>query len=62
MPSAAWWTVKRQCFAHDGRPTLGLVFGTTSGELWQSLDEGRSWSPLAAHLPHIYSVEFGEPA
>jgi hypothetical protein len=53
----AWWTVKRQAFAADGLDPLGLYFGTTSGELWASVDEGRSWRSLAAHLPHIYAVE-----
>lgn len=54
---AAWWTVKRQCLAVDGFDPLGLYFGTTSGELWGSSDEGESWAPIATHLPHIYSVE-----
>ena len=53
----AWLTVKRQCMAHDGHDPLGLYFGTTSGELWGSTNEGRSWKCLARHLPHVYSVE-----
>jgi hypothetical protein len=52
----AWWTVKRQAFCADAREPLGLYFGTTSGEIWASVDEGASWSQIAAHLPHIYSV------
>ncbi len=52
----AWWTVKRQAFCADAREPLGLYFGTTSGEVWASADEGNSWSQIAAHLPHIYSV------
>jgi hypothetical protein len=35
---------------------VGLYFGTTSGEIWSSSDEGESWSCIARHLPHIYSV------
>lgn len=62
FPENAWWTVKRQCMAHDGQDTLGLYFGTSSGELWQSHDEGESWRCLAQHLPHIYSVETGRLA
>ena len=57
MPSEqAWWTVKRQAFCADAREPVGLYFGTTSGEIWGSTDEGETWSQLAAHLPHIYSV------
>jgi len=57
MPSEhAWWTVKRQAFCADSGDPVGLYFGTTSGEIWGSTDEGETWSRLAAHLPHIYSV------
>ncbi len=56
-PEQAWWTVKRQCLAHDGRDPLGLYFGTTMGEVWQSRDEGATWENAVRHLPHVYSVE-----
>jgi photosystem II stability/assembly factor-like uncharacterized protein len=56
----AWWTVKRQAFAADRGTPLGLYFGTTSGELWASTDEGRGWTAIARHLPEIYAVETGE--
>jgi hypothetical protein len=36
---------------------VGLYFGTTSGELWMSRDEGRQWTCIARHLPEIYAVE-----
>lgn len=55
--SQAWWTVKRQAMTVDRAPTAGVYFGTTSGEVWGSRDEGRSWRPVARHLPHIYAVE-----
>ncbi|MBS0321525.1 MAG: glycosyl hydrolase [Proteobacteria bacterium] len=58
MPkSQAWWTVKRQAMTADARDPAGLYLGTTSGEIWGSRDEGRTWRCLARHLPHIYSVE-----
>ena len=41
---------------------VGLYFGTTSGELWASRDEGRRWSCIARHLPEIYAVEAAELA
>lgn len=55
----AYFTVKRQCFAADAETPVGLYFGNTQGEVWHSLDEGRSWSVLAAWLPQIYSVTTG---
>jgi photosystem II stability/assembly factor-like uncharacterized protein len=58
MPaSQAWWTVKRQAMCADALDPVGLYFGTTSGELWGSGDEGRSWRCIARHLPEIYAVE-----
>jgi tricorn protease-like protein len=35
---------------------VGVYFGTTSGELWMSPNEGRSFRQIAAHLPHVYAV------
>jgi photosystem II stability/assembly factor-like uncharacterized protein len=55
----AWWTVKRQAMTGDALDPLGLYLGTTSGEVWGSRDEGKSWRNLARHLPEIYSVEVG---
>jgi photosystem II stability/assembly factor-like uncharacterized protein len=61
FPAAqAWWTVKRQAMAVDAQDTVGVYFGTTSGELWASRDEGAKWSCMARHLPHIYAVETAE--
>ena len=60
LPKAqAWFTVKRQAMGADSLDPLGLYFGTTSGEVWASFDEGRHWHCLCLHLPHIYSVEAG---
>jgi hypothetical protein len=53
----AWWTVKRQAMCADSHDPVGLYFGTTSGGLWASSNEGESWSAIAEHLPHIYAVE-----
>ena len=53
----AWWTVKRQAMTADASDPLGLYFGTSSGELWMSQDEGREWNCIAQHLPEIYAVE-----
>jgi len=55
----AWWTVKRQSMTVDAREPAGVYIGTTSGEIWGSRDEGRTWRCLARHLPHVYAVEAG---
>jgi photosystem II stability/assembly factor-like uncharacterized protein len=56
----AWWTVKRQAMSADARDPVGLYFGTTSGELWASRNEGERWSCIARNLPEIYAVEAAE--
>lgn len=56
----AWWTVKRQAMTCDAGDPVGVYLGTTSGEVWSSLDEGATWTNLARHLPHIYSVVAAE--
>jgi len=57
LPERAWFTVKRQAMTTDAGDPVGVYFGTTSGEVWASADEGASWTNLARHLPEIYSVE-----
>jgi hypothetical protein len=58
LPQAsAWWTVKRQAMSADTLDAVGLYFGTTSGEVWFSRDEGRHWDCMAQHLPEIYALE-----
>jgi hypothetical protein len=52
-----WFTVKRQSMCADARDPVGVYFGTTSGEVWMSANEGARWTSIARHLPEIYSVE-----
>ena len=61
LPDRAWFTVKRQAMAVDQGESIGVYFGTTSGEVWASLDEGTTWRRIAEHLPEIYSLEWAEP-
>lgn len=49
--------MKRQAMTVDDRDPVGIYFGTTSGEIWASVDQGESWNCIASHLPEIYSVE-----
>ncbi len=58
----AYLTVKRQAMTADARDPLGLYFGTTNGEVWASRNEGRTWSCIARHLPHVLAVEAAELA
>jgi len=52
-----FFTVLRQAMAGDARDPAGVYFGTNSGSVFASLDEGDSWSEIARHLPTILSVE-----
>jgi len=58
--SQAWLTVRRQAMSADAHDPVGIYFGTTSGELWASTDEGAQWSEIARYLPLIHSVEAAE--
>ena len=49
--------VLRQAMATDRLDPAGVYFGTSSGTLFASADEGESWAPVAEHLPTILSVE-----
>lgn len=57
LPERAWFTVKRQCMSVDEEDPVGIYFGTTSGEIWGSNDEGAQWRCLIQHLPEVYSVQ-----
>lgn len=61
LPQRGWLTVKRQAMTTDAADPVGVYFGTTSGELWGSADEGNGWTSIARHLPEIYSVEVADP-
>jgi photosystem II stability/assembly factor-like uncharacterized protein len=53
----AYLTVLREAFDADGDGgSLGLYFGSTSGEVYGSADAGATWSTVATHLPPVYSV------
>ncbi|MGZ4710583.1 MAG: WD40/YVTN/BNR-like repeat-containing protein, partial [Acidimicrobiales bacterium] len=54
--SDAHLTVLRDGFTTDGDDPAGLYFGTRSGEIYGSVDDGDTWRLLAAHLPPVLSV------
>jgi photosystem II stability/assembly factor-like uncharacterized protein len=49
--------VLREGMAIDTYDTPGLYFGTSTGQVFASADEGESWSEIASYLPAISSVE-----
>ena len=49
--------VLRQAMAADRLEPAGIYFGTNTGALFASVDEGDSWKCIAQHLPLISSVE-----
>jgi photosystem II stability/assembly factor-like uncharacterized protein len=53
----AFFGVLRQAMATDRLDPAGIYFGTSSGTLFASTDEGDSWTPVAEHMPTILSVE-----
>lgn len=54
---ACFFTVLRQGMGGDARDPAGVYFGTNSGSVFASTDEGDSWREIARHLPTILSVE-----
>ena len=53
----AYLGVLREGMAIDARDEPGLYFGTSTGQVFASADEGESWSEIASYLPGIASVE-----
>jgi photosystem II stability/assembly factor-like uncharacterized protein len=53
----AYLGVLREGLAIDALDTPGLYFGTSTGQVFVSADEGESWSEIASYLPGITSVE-----
>ena len=43
--------------ARDTLDPVGITFGTETGQLWHSSDEGRSWRMITDALPEIWAVE-----
>ena len=48
--------------AGDTAEPAGVYFGTNSGSVFASIDEGESWHEDARHLPTILAVEALERA
>jgi photosystem II stability/assembly factor-like uncharacterized protein len=50
-------TVLREAMTADRGDPVGVYFGTSTGQLYGSLDEGRTWSLVVDNLPGIWSVK-----
>jgi len=49
--------VLREAMAVDRLDPAGVYFGTSTGQVYASADEGRTWSRIADNLPPIWSLE-----
>ncbi len=59
---ACFFTVLRQGMSGDRREPAGVYFGTNSGSVFASSDEGETWDEIARHLPTVLAVEAFEPS
>jgi hypothetical protein len=53
----AYMSVLRESMARDTLDPVGITFGTETGQLWHSSDEGVSWRMITDTLPEIWAVE-----
>jgi hypothetical protein len=42
--------------ATDALDPVGVYFGTNTGKIFASKDEGDSWETIADNLPPVYSI------
>jgi photosystem II stability/assembly factor-like uncharacterized protein len=52
-----FFTVLRQAMSTDHATPAGVYFGTNSGSIFATRNEGDRWSEIASHLPTVLSVE-----
>ena len=50
-------TVLRDALATDSMPKAGVYFGTRSGRVYGSADDGTSWRMVAESLPPVVCVK-----
>jgi photosystem II stability/assembly factor-like uncharacterized protein len=49
--------VLRQAMTIDTDDVPGVYFGTSTGQVFASADEGETWNEIASYLPSISSVD-----
>ena len=57
LPDQGWFTVLRQAMAVHPSDPPEVWFGTNTGSLFVSRDDGDTWAEPVRHLPTILSVE-----
>ena len=55
----AFMGVYRDCLATDSEEPAGVYFGTNTGKIFCSIDEGDTWNILADNLPPVTSISLG---
>jgi hypothetical protein len=61
LPSEPYYpAVLRDGMCSDDSAVAGVYFGTRSGEVYASRDEGESWRLVAAHLPDVLCLRAAE--
>ena len=53
----AFLGVLREGMTGDSYDDPGLYFGTSTGQIFASTDDGDNWREIASYLPPIWSVE-----
>lgn len=53
----AFLSVLREAMARDTLNPVGITFGTSTGQLWHSSDDGDHWRMITDTLPEIWAVE-----
>jgi hypothetical protein len=48
--------VMRDAMCAEDADPAGIYFGSRSGEVWGSPDDGESWQPVAEHLPEVFCL------
>ncbi len=57
LPHDGFWSaVMRDAMTTDDADPAGVYFGSRSGEVYASRDEGESWYPVVEHLPDVLCV------
>lgn len=57
LPEGPYYAaVLRDAMCADSGDPTGIYFGSRLGEVFVSLDDGDSWTALAAHLPDVLSI------
>lgn len=57
LPESPYYgAVLRDALCVDDSPTAGVYFGTRTGEVYASRDEGDSWRQVASHLPDVLCI------